>query len=403
MSAWRDLAKLPRPLWAQFFATLVNRMGTMALPFLVLYLTRHRGFTSERAASMLVLYGAGACVMGPVGGWLCDRFDAARVMTGALALSGLVLFIYPVAHAPAAVAAATLVWALASEAFRPAGLASTSTHAAPAQRKAAFALSRLATNLGMSFGPALGGFLAERSFPLLFRVDGCTSLLAAAVLVLGHARLSAGVPEGQPPGAEPAVALAAEAPRHSPWESFLGAWSDRRLRGMLLAFLPVALIFFQHDGAMPIYLVRDLGLPFSAYGMLFTINTVLIIFLEIPLNAAMESWPHRRSLSLGAALFGVGFGLLGVVKGFAGAAATVVVWTFGEMILFPSASSYIADISPERRRGAYMGLFTTIFSVAFMTGPWAGIRVMEVCGAASLWAACLAAGAVSAVFLARVR
>jgi len=40
MSAWRDLAKLPRPLWAQFFATLVNRMGTMALPFLVLYLTR---------------------------------------------------------------------------------------------------------------------------------------------------------------------------------------------------------------------------------------------------------------------------------------------------------------------------------------------------------------------------
>ena len=59
-----------------------------------------------------------------------------------------------------------------------------SSAAAPEQRKAAIALNRLGVNLGMSIGPAVGGFLALVSFPLLFVVDGLTSLAAAGVLSL---------------------------------------------------------------------------------------------------------------------------------------------------------------------------------------------------------------------------
>jgi MFS family permease len=56
--------------------------------------------------------------------------------------------------------------------------------AGPQQRKAAFALTRLAINLGMSIGPVVGGFLAMYSFKLLFYVDGITSLLAGALIAI---------------------------------------------------------------------------------------------------------------------------------------------------------------------------------------------------------------------------
>ena len=62
MKAWRDLRELPRGVWVLFATTLVNRAGTMALPFLVLYLTRDLKFTTAQAGIVLGSYGAAAFV-----------------------------------------------------------------------------------------------------------------------------------------------------------------------------------------------------------------------------------------------------------------------------------------------------------------------------------------------------
>jgi Major Facilitator Superfamily. len=65
----------------------------------------------------------------------------------------------------------TVLWAGCAEMFRPANLAAITHVVAPEQRRQAFALNRLAINLGMSIGPALGGFLATVSFGAMFAVD----------------------------------------------------------------------------------------------------------------------------------------------------------------------------------------------------------------------------------------
>ncbi len=82
----------------------------------------------------------------------------------------------------------TFGFAVLNESVRPASLSMVSDLVEPAQRKAAFALSRLAANLGMSVGPAIGGILAVYSFRWLFLVDGTTSILAGAVLALAPMR-----------------------------------------------------------------------------------------------------------------------------------------------------------------------------------------------------------------------
>lgn len=382
---WKGLRALPRDMWFLFFATLINRAGTMALPFLVLYLTRSIHLSAAQAGLAISVYGVGALVTAPISGWLCDRFNPLRIMEISLLTTGGFLFFFPFLSTYESILAVTFLWAMASEAFRPANLTFVTDAVPPEQRKLAFAFFRLAINLGMSIGPAIGGFLAVLSYSALFFVNATTTLVAGLLLVLSpirthHRHLAA--PTGDK-GTETGSAL-----RGYPA-------SNLRLFWFLAALLPTLAIFFQHEAALPIFMVRDLHLNEAIYGLMFTINTGLIIFLEIPLNLAMEEWPYKRTLPFGALLFGLGFGLLAFAQDAWFIAMTVVVWTFGEMILFPSTASFLGEIAPSQLRGRYMGFYQMMVSLAFAVGPWLGTFVLDLFGSTALWMGCLVAGLLS--------
>lgn len=389
MNPWRGLGSLPREVWVLSTVTLINRAGTMALPFLVLYLTQNLNLSKQQAGLVLVFYGVGAIITAPLAGKLCDLIGSLRVMKASLFLSGMALFAFPFAHGFIAVSAITILWAIISEAFRPASMSILSEAVSTEQRKAAFSLSRLAINLGMSIGPVIGGFLAEVSFPALFIVDGVTSIIAGVVLAVTrwpalHKKAS--------PETESQSDSGAAAKR-------LSVLADRRFILFLALMIPVEIIFFQTQGALPVFVVEDLSISKSMYGMLLTINTVLIILIEVPLNLAMAHWSHKRAVALGALLTGAGFGAVVFASDAWAIAATVFIWTFGEMIIFPSSSAFVADISPPERRGVYSGLYVMSFSVAFMIGPWAGLAILERFGATVLWSSAFACGFISAAVI----
>lgn len=390
---WKGLGGLPREVWILFTATLVNRSGSMVLPFLVLYLTRDRGLSAATAGLVIALYGAGGLIAAPVAGRLCDRFGPIRIMRASLLLSGSVLLLFPLARSFPAVLAAVLALALTSESFRPANMAIIGDLVTPAQRKTSFAVNRLAINLGMSVGPALGGILATISFFWLFLVDGITSLAAGMILLfssLPRRRYSEDVRI-----LEEMRSTRSLRPRT--------AFHDRRLLYFLIAgVFPVAIVFFQHISSMPLYLVRDLHLSAAAYGALFSVNTLLIVLLEVPLNTSTAHWPHRRTLVFGAALCGLGFGALVFAWDFLTVAVTVVIWTFGEMFFFPGMAAYLTDISPGLRRGEYMGLSQMVMGLAFMVGPWAGTALLERLGGRAVWGTMFILGATAAALLARM-
>ncbi|HEX8091922.1 MAG TPA: MFS transporter [Blastocatellia bacterium] len=393
MNPWRSLRGMPKEVWVLFTATLINRMGTMVLPFLVLYLTQSAGLSPQQAGLTLILYGVGALVTAPLSGRLSDHVGSLRIMKASLFLSGAFLFVFPLARSFAAILAITIIWAISNEAFRPANMASLTSLVPPEQRKAAFALNRLAINLGMSVGPAVGGFIIMASFDTLFFVDGATSILAGLILTLTTRRTNV---------KSEACAAGSEGSAGPP-EKRLRLLADHRLLYFLFAMTLVEIVFFQHEGAMPLFVVRDLKLSESAYGLLFTINTVLIILVEVPLNTAMARWPHKNSMALGALLCGAGFGALALASGFLTVAATVVIWTFGEMILFPSGSAYVADIAPAPRMGEYMGFYVMTFGAAFIISPWLSILILEEFGASTLWVASLACAALAAAMLWKVK
>ncbi len=383
LNPWKDLAGLPRESWLIALATLVNRAGTMVMPFLVLFLTRDRGLAATRAGFAIAVYGAVALVWSPIAGRLGDAWGQLRMVKASLFASAAVLMAVPLFHSYASILFGMVLLAFASEPVRPATMALVSHLAPPQRRRQAFALNRLAVNLGMSVGPALGGFLAESSFRALFWVDAATSLVAGLVLSVIPFRAPRHFHD--PTAVQPGTAL-----------------RDGKLLYVLAALLPVLMVFFQHVSTMPLYLVDTLGFRPSVYGSLFAVNTLVIVLTEVRLNTLTGHWPFGRTLAIGALLATLGFAALAIAHSLPAVVATVLVWTAGEMILFPTMSAYISELAPPARRGEYLGFYTMAFGVAFSLGPWLGTLVFQHLGPVTLWALCLPAGCISVWALARV-
>ena len=389
---YRGLRGLPADVWIVSATTLVNRAGMMALPFLVLYLTRHLGIAAPVAGLVLSAYGLGGLITAPIAGRLADRIGPYTVLRASLALTGILLLIISRAMHLPVILALTFVWGVVADATRPATLSALTSSTSPDQRKAAIAVNRLAINLGMSIGPAVGGFLAVVSFPLLFVVDGVMSLAAAGVLtvLLARNRNAFALP--------PAAARPVSSRRRVPLSA---VWSDHTLMLFLASALLVNVVFAQHQGAMAIYLVRDLHYRESFYGGLFVLNTLLIVAIEVPLNVAIARWRTRRAIGLGTMLIATGFGALGVATTTPPIAITVIVWTFGEMIYFPTSVAHTAELAPAGKTGEYMGLFSGVMSLSLIVGPSLGTFLLDQVGAPWTWATMFVLGTAGVALLPR--
>lgn len=358
----------------------------MVLPFLALYLTTRLHEDAATAGLILTFYGLGGLITAPLIGKLSDKIGSLTVMKISLFFSGVILIFYPFITGFPLLLAVTLLWAIINEAFRPAVMSLISYIAPPDKRRTAFAMNRLVINLGMSIGPVAAGFLAQLNFSIIFYVDAATAILAGLFLTFYPVSHKIDRDEIE----KEVVKL----------QSHTGTvLKDLRFLFFLLAITPATMVIFQHLGVLPLYLVKDLHFQTSTFGLLTAVNTVLIIFIEVPLNTAMTQWSEKKSLALGALLIGIGFG----ATAFAGSVIlliiTIVIWTFGEMILFPASSAFAAEISPPNRRGEYMGYFQMSFSLAFTLGPWLGTLVYDSYGGKEVWFAAFFVSIISAVSL----
>jgi len=383
---WSGLKYIPRNIWLLSVASLINRAGMMVLPFIALYSTKELGVSTGTAGLVLAFYGIGAFISAPFVGKLSDKLGSLNLMKISLFASGIFLILFSFITNFIAFLILCLIWAVINEAFRPASMSFISQEISSDRRKTAFALYRLALNLGMSIGPVIGGFLSTINFSLLFYVDGITSIAAAIFIVYSPWQKS-------------------HEPEHSNDNEELikfekgSVFKNTKFIFFLVATIPVQLVFFQHIGAMPLFIVNELGYSTSTFGLLVAVNTILIILIEVPLNDAMTKWSNLKALSLGALLYGIGFGMMAVITDLTPLVISIVVWTFGEMIFLPSGGVFVAEVSPEKQRGEYMGYYQMTFSFSFMIGPWLGTEVLDSLGSFVLWTGCFVLGVLSAVMM----
>jgi MFS family permease len=379
-----SIRTLPRGAWVLFAGTFINRFGSFLSIYLVLYLVG-RGYSAAQAGLAVAATGVGAIVANGVGGTLADRFSRRLTIATSMAASAALTVLVPLAPSFPTVLLAVLLVGVAAQMYRPASGAILADMVAPEQRVAAYGVNRFAVNLGFALGPAAAGLLAGYSFlghrfGLIFAGDALTSLAFAAIALLLLPETSAAAERAaRPPG---------------------GYGTLLRDAGFLLVLgggTVSALVYMQSASTFSLQVVAR-GLPTAAYGALLSLNGLLIILFELPLISVTQRFPPRRVMAVGALLSGLGFALTAVAHSLAALAATVAVWTLGEMISAPVGMAYLAEISPAHLRGRYQAAYGMSFTLSATLGPLAGLLLYGR-SPVGLWLACGALGVVAATLI----
>lgn len=361
---------LSKEVWWLALITLINRAGTMVIPFLSLYLTQSLDFSLSDVGWIMALFGLGSVIGSWLGGKLTDRIGYYKVMVISLLASGVSFILLQYITTFVGFCVGVLVLMGIADMFRPAMFVALSSYSKPENRTRSITLIRLAINLGFSAGPALGGLIIfALSYGGLFWVDGITCFIAGMLLLKILNPRKAKVIE--------------QIKVVNPTE----AYTDKAFMILLVGMTLFGLAFFQLLSTLPLYYKDVHHLTEAEIGMLLGLNGFLIFIFEMPLIKWLESSKNSMSklILIGVLLTAMSFIVINL-SGWIGALVIgMILMSFGEMIVFPFSNSLALNRSIKGNQGQYMAYYSISFSIAHIFGHSIGMNLVANLGYTSTW------------------
>lgn len=219
---------------------------------------------------------------------------------------------------------------------------------------------RVALNLGWALGPAIGGYLATfLPYAWLFAVAALLAVLSFLFALLF-------LRESIQKTTEQIESV-----------GILSVVNDRTFLIFAgLSFL-VLLMAGQMMSTLSVFTVVRMGLSTAQYGLLLTVNGLVVILFQYPVARRLSGMVKSKVLILGSLLYGIGYLFFGWIGSFALAISAMVVLTVGEIIISPVALSVVGELSPEKQRGRYMGFYELSNTLGLTAGPLLGGLLLD--------------------------
>ena len=353
----RSFTGLSPQSWLLSLVMLINRSGTMVVPFMTLYLTgKDMQRTLSEAGVVMGLFGLGAMVGAYFGGKLCDKIGFYKIQLGTLFFGGLLFLVLGQLKSYPLICLFTFILSVVNEAFRPANSTAVAHYSTLNNRTRSYSLNRLAINLGWALGASVGGIIATYNYELLFWVDGCTNLVAAALLFIFLRPTK--IPEVHLHKEEPATGGS--------------AYADKTYLLFIGYTIIFAMCFFQMFTTVPKYFRDNLHLSEDYIGAIMALNGLLIVGLEMVLVYVMEKRDRLMTyISVGTGVVGLGF--LALLLPFEPHLITLImilIITLGEIIAMPFMNTFWTRRSSPNNRGQYAALYTIAWGAGQSLGPF---------------------------------
>jgi len=361
---------LSREVWWLALITLINRAGTMVIPFLSLYLTTSLNFTASDVGWIMSAFGVGSVIGSWLGGRLTDKIGYYKVMIFSLLTTGLLFIALQFLTTFVSFCIGILLVMLVADMFRPAMFVALSAYSKPENKTRSVTLIRLAINLGFSAGPAIGGIIITTlSYGGLFWVDGITCILATLVLINVL----------NPKTSKTLDNIKVENPK--------SAYHDKAFLIFLVAMVLFGVVFLQYFSTMPLYYKEAHSLTELEIGILLGMNGFLIFVFEMPLIKWLENSKYTKTglILFGGILTGLSFIILNFTTWAGVLVIGMLLMTFGEMIAFPFSNAFAMDRAKKGNQGEYMALYSISFSTAHIFGHNAGLQMTDKLGFNNTW------------------
>jgi MFS family permease len=357
--------QLPRQVWLLQAGGVVNSFGNgVVLPFLVIYLHDVRGFGLGTAGLAIAVASAAQLAAGIGAGPIIDRFGPRPTLAVGLILQAVGFGLLPLVRHPWHAFVLLAIEGAGSSGFWPSQSTLVARLTPGARRHAAFAQQRLTMNLGIGLGGLAGGLIAHVSNPRTFTV----LFLLDAVTFLGYVGMIALIDD---PGVEVDETMAPA--------SYGAVFRDRTFLGLWgLNFLFVS-AGYSLINLFPQFARDHSHVSEREIGLIFAVNTGVIVLAQLPLSRWIEGKRRMRALALMPALWAVAWLLvdgtgawLDATPAFIAFAVAAGLLGVGECFHGPAHQALVADIAPAQLRGRYFAVHSLSWGLAGTVGPAAG-------------------------------
>lgn len=376
---------LSKEAWMLSIVMLINRSGSMVLPFLGVYMTDQLEFSIKESGIVLSFYGVGSVIGSWLGGYFTDKFGEYRVQSTSLFLSAPLFLLIPIFTSVEGMALIILLQSIISETFRPANSVAITKYARPENLTRAFSLNRMAINLGFSIGPALGGILSSVSYELLFITNAVGAILAGIFYVRFFRKRHKIY---QKKMKEKSMVKDTLEKERSPYRD-----SPFLVYCLLCAIFSVC--FFQFFNTIPIFYKEVAHLDQKSIGYILGYSGFIIVVLEmLVVNFADKYLTIAKTLLYGILMCAAAYAMLAINHHISMIMLSISILSVGEILVLPFMSTITALRSGKTNQGAYMGLNGMTFSISFIITPLLGTSVASDLGFNTLW---IGSGAVLAL------
>ncbi|WP_089792696.1 MFS transporter [Chryseobacterium wanjuense] len=354
---------------------LINRSGSMVLPFLGVYMTNHLHFSIENTGIVLSFFGIGSVLGSWLGGFITDKIGEYKVQSFSLLLSVPLFCLIPVFKTEVGVAAIILLQSIVSDSFRPANSVAITKYAKPENITRAFSLNRMAVNLGFSIGPALGGILSAISYEFLF-FSNALAAFSAGILYIVFFRKRNKIARLKAKKVKEAIEIKKE---NSPYR-------DGKFLVYCFFCMLFSICFFQIFSTLTIFYKDVAKLSQQNIGYILGYSGFLIVLLEMGFVQIAEKYFNLAvTMLLGTFICGFSYAMMAFDHSIVTLIISMTLLCIGEIWTLPFMSTITALRSGDNNKGAYMGLNGISFSIAFIVTPYLGTMLAEKFGFNALW------------------
>lgn len=366
---------LSQESWMLALVMLINRAGSMVLPFLGVYMTNHLHFSIENSGIVLSFFGIGSVIGSWFGGMITDKIGEYKVQSLSLFLSVPLFCLIPLFTTEEGLAGIILMQSIVSETFRPANSVAITKYAKPENITRAFSLNRMAVNLGFSIGPALGGILSAISYEFLFFSNALAALLAG-LMYIWFFRKRTRLAKKKARNVKEAIVIKKE---NSPYR-------DRKFMVYCIFCMLFSICFFQLFSTLTIFYKDTAHLSQQNIGFILGYSGFLIVLLEMGfVQLAEKYFTLGFTMLIGTFLCGFSYAMLAFDYSMVVLLVSMTLLCIGEIWTLPFMSTITALRSGENNKGAYMGLNGMSFSIAFIITPYIGTLIADKLGFNTLW------------------
>ncbi len=350
----------PRQYWLMITGIILSTAGgSMIWPFILIYASGKLDLPLSTVATLISINAGTGLLSSLIAGTLADKIGRKVVMNFSLSMTGLAYFLLMRAETYPQFVGLMIMIGLSNPLYQIGADAMLADMIPSEKRTDAYAINRIANNAAFALGPALGGFLATRSYNLAFYCAGI-GFLTYSVLLFFLARETLNKPTAEVSIPASGVEGYRRVLQDQGYMLFVPLMSMGLIASTMLWIL------------MPVYAKTNYGISEALYGWIPTTNAALCVFAQYPVTNLTRRHPTLPVIAMGMLIYALGVGSVALMNSFWGFWLSMVILTFGELTLVPTASKYVADLAPADLRGRYMSVYWLGWGMARTLSPIIG-------------------------------